>query len=679
MDIQPKINSLQIGKIKTIFLQYFATYLDDCMTRLDFEFGLQLGKERDRLSKEQYIKLTDYLHTAQTGIREQYLFKISAAFDEMQQQTPTKKAEQIQWNAAKLLDDEFVKEDYAVSQIIRNCEHRFLEELSGFNQQLAFLLGKQVMSSGQNPVSPENLLRTLFDVFKPLKLNTEYRVALYNVFAANVFSQLGFIYRELKIHCIRDMSAQNPAFSVANVYVENKPANTHTDTPPANNVFEPLRQKFRLWRTEHSPSAYDMFVDNGNLAYEHVEIINALQVLSYAGFNKATPVYELPLKHPLLKKLESLNFSDEIRQLDQTDQDILDIVDLIFAQLSQDESLPNLVKLAIAPMQMPMAAVALVQPDLLVLPESPVRQLLDKLCAAGSLVNEDSTGGQIIIQQIVGVVNKITTDSGFEIAAWVAADNAFAKYLAAQQHGVQRYEEHYRQLMTESEASLTVNGEVAMIMAGRLNNKALPATISDFLQQAWLQVLLSVYPHKREHPELWQKYLQTLDDLIFSVLPPYDEQARQRILTILPDLIKALRLGLKQINYDKADRARFFKELAVLHVLILDKKSAASVQVNENNPPQSPSGAVVESYIAAVQQLPEGSWLEFIADTGNRWGKLAGKSQVMQRLLFVDKSGEKLREYAVAELAELICTGQARRVNVNQQPITERILENLTP
>ncbi|MDD2801385.1 MAG: hypothetical protein PHE96_08010, partial [Methylococcales bacterium] len=75
MDIQPKINSLQIGKIKTIFLQYFATYLDDCMTRLDFEFGLQLGKERDRLSKEQYIKLTDYLHTAQTGIREQYLLK----------------------------------------------------------------------------------------------------------------------------------------------------------------------------------------------------------------------------------------------------------------------------------------------------------------------------------------------------------------------------------------------------------------------------------------------------------------------------------------------------------------------------------------------------------------------------------------------------------------------------
>lgn len=676
MDIQPKINSLQIGKIKTLFLQYFSTYLDDCMARLEFEFGLQLGKERDRLSKEQYKKLTDYLHTAKKIISEQYLLKISAAFDELQQQTPTKKTEQIQWNAAKLLDDEFVKEDYAVSQIIRSCENQFLEELSEFNQQLALLLGKQVMSSGQNPVSPENLLRTLFEVFKPLKLNTEYRVALYNVFAANIFSQLGFIYRELKSHCTNDTAEQN--FTVENDYTENKPANIHTDAPLANNVFEPLRQKFRLWRTKHSPSAYDVLVDNDSLAYEHIEIINALQVLSYAGFNKVTPVYELPLKHPLLKKLAALNFSDETRQLDQVDQDILDIVALIFAQLGQDENLPDPVKLAIAPLQMPMAAVALVQPDLLALPDSPVRQLLDKLYAVGSLVNEDSTGGQAIIRQIVGVVNKIT-DSGFEIAAWVAADNAFAKYLTAQQYGAQRYEEHYRQLLAASETPLTDNEEVAMIVTSRLNNKALPATIRDFLQQAWLQVLLAVYPHKNEQPELWAKYLQTLDDLIFSVLPPADEQARQCILTILPELINALRYGLKQIDFDKADRARFFKELAVLHVLVLDKKSAANVQTNENNPSQSPADAVIDSYIAVVQQLPEGSWLEFIADSGQRWGKLAWKIPVMQRLLFVDKSGEKLREYAIAELAELIRSGQARRVNVNQQPITERILENLTP
>lgn len=676
MDIQPKINSLQIGKIKTLFLQYFATYLDDCMARLEFEFGLQLGRERDRLSKEQYKKLTDYLHTAKKIISEQYLLKISVAFDELLQQTPTKKTEQIQWNAAKLLDDEFVKEDYAVSQIIRSCENQFLEELSEFNQQLALLLGKQVMSSGQNPVSPENLLRTLFEVFKPLKLNTEYRVALYNVFAANIFSQLGFIYRELKIHCTNDTAEQN--FTLENDCTENKPTNIHSDAPLASNVFEPLRQKFRLWRTEHSPSAYDVLVDNDNLAYEHIEIINALQVLSYGGFNKVTPVYELPLKHPLLKKLAALNFSDETRQLDQVDQDILDIVALIFAQLGQDENLPNPVKLAIAPLQMPMAAVALVQPDLLALPESPVRQLLDKLYAVGSLVNEDSTGGQTIIQQIVGVVNKIT-DSGFEIAAWVAADNAFAKYLTAQQHGVQRYEEHYRKLLASSETPLADNEEVAMIVASRLNNKALPATIRDFLQQAWLQVLLAVYPHKNEQPELWAKHLQTLDDLIFSVLPPSDEQAKQRILTILPELINALRYGLKQIDFDKADRSRFFKELAVLHVLVLDKKSAANVQTNENNPSQSPADAVIDSYIAVVQQLPEGSWLEFIADSGQRWGKLAWKSPVMQRLLFVDKSGEKLREYAIAELAELIRSGQARRVNVNQQPITERILENLTP
>lgn len=679
MDTHPKVNNAQINKIKSAFLQYFATYLDGCSTRLDFEFGLQLGKERDKLSKEQYKKITDYLRGAQQDIRQQYLQKISVAFDELQQQTLSKTTSQVQWNSAKLLDDEFVKEDYAVSQIIRNCEHIFIEELSLFNQQLASLLGKKVISSAQNPASPENLLRILFEVFKPLKLNTEYRLALYNVFDANVFSQLGFIYRELLKHY--SIATQEHIAISEKISLEISPDTIRGNYKIANDVFDALRQKLQYWRAAQSPSAYDVLADTGSPIYEQFELINALQVLSYAGLKHVMQADDTSLKHPLLHKLEALNFSGEARQLSQSDQDILDFVALLFAKIGRDETLPSSVKSAIVRLQMPVAGVALLQPDVLVEPESPIRRLLDKLIATGSLVNEDSSAGQAIIQQIADVADKMTTDSGFDIASWVSADNNFSTYLNAQQHRAQRYEAHYLELMQQSEMPLKDNAEVAMIIADRLNNKILPAVISDFLRQAWLQVLLAAYQHKQEQPEIWQKYLQTLDDLIFSVSLPNDEPARQRILNLLPGLIKALRHGLKQIAYDKVERGRFFKELAVLHVLVLDKKSTSNEVIAP--PPEDSSTNLldtdIEPFMELIKELPEGSWLVFVTDSCKHWGKLAWKSQDLQRLLFVDKGGEKLLECGIAELAEQLHTAKASLITVNQQPFTERIIANLAP
>lgn len=654
-----------------MFLQYLAAYLEGCGTRIDFEFGWQLGKERDRLSKEQYKKLIDYLRVVQLDIREHYLQEISVAFDELTQQTPSHLPKQNLLDSAKLQDDDFVKEDYVINQIIRKCEHNFLEELSQFNQRLAMLLGKQVISSAQNPASPERLLRILFEVFKPLKLNSQYKIALYNVFDANVFSQLGFIYHELLPYCLINEA------TLENSYVAVTPVSNRVNTVVANRGFEPLRKKLQDWRVTHTPSAFDRIADTGNSIYEQVEIINALQVLSYAGLND-----DVTLKYPLLKKLEALNFSSEVKQLSQADQDILDMIALIFTQIGQDETLPCLVKQAILPMQMPMAAVALSQPEVLFEPESAIRQLLDKLLVAGSLLNEESVAGQAIIQKITEVVNHMTTDRGFEMDGWVSAEHGFSVYLNAQELGAQRCAVHNLHIINQqAEMSRTDNAEAVIIqlIADKLKGKMLPDTINDFLQNVWMDVLVAVYPYRNEQSQLWQKYLQAIDHLVVSVLPPLDEQAKQHILHLLPGLIKALRHGLKQIAYDKVKRARFFKELAVLHVLALDKKATSNNEVAINHSVDCRADADSENDLLNIIQLPEGSWLAFLSDSGKNWGRLAWKSQDLQRLLFVDKCGEKLLECSSTQLLAQLNTGQANLVVINQHSIIERILDNLTP
>ncbi len=61
MDDRPQINSVLgqsnksriFASIKPIFFQHFEQAVDGCCMRIDLEFGLQLGKNREKMGKDQ--------------------------------------------------------------------------------------------------------------------------------------------------------------------------------------------------------------------------------------------------------------------------------------------------------------------------------------------------------------------------------------------------------------------------------------------------------------------------------------------------------------------------------------------------------------------------------------------------------------------------------------------------
>ena len=366
MDIHGQINispnnTEPLGSIKAVFYQYYEQLVDDCCMRVDLEFGLQLGKDREKAGKENYKKLLEYLRSVRKEIKQDYLFKVNAAFDNSGQKTVHNLNGKFDFSAAALTSDDVVEEDYAVAMIIRNCQHLVHQELNSLNKRLATLQGKHVIADHQNPVSPEKLVRALVDVIKPLKLNTDYRIALYKSFEVNVFRQLGFVYHEL------------------------------------------------------------------------------------------------------------------IKQ-----------------------------------------------------------------CDAG----------------------------------------AITRILDVKQRS-QLAEENVVQLIGSKEVQVSNKKAVAMAIEDSMQGKELPATIAEFLRNVWQDVLLAAYERKDEVPEPWQKAVQVMDELIVSVIPPTDDAERKRILKFLPGLIKELRVGLKQISCDKSAQAHFFKDLAVWHIILMNKKTVAPVNKAE--------------------------------------------------------------------------------------------------
>ncbi|WP_432742136.1 DUF1631 family protein [Methylobacter sp. G7] len=610
---------------------------------------MQLGKNREKTNKEQYIKLLEYLRSVRRDIKQDYLLKVNEFFDDSDRKAA--KNQKVDFSTVSLISGDAVKEGYAVTAIIRQCEHLFYEELTSLNKLMAIQSGKQTIADSQNSIVPEKLVRALVEVVKPLKLNADGRIALYKTFEVAVFSQLGFIYRELIKQCEADVIPEKvavepyrgvpmpaPLYVVGEIKENAKPASESAQQISAE--FTLLQDKLELWRWAHFPSAYGSISVTGHAFYEQVEIKNALQILQQFNDDTDPGENKRPLKWQVLKKLKELSFSVDDKILAKQDEDALDLVALIFSEINKDESLQKSVKMAILQMEIPFSAASLGRCGIFFNPKNPVRQLLDDVFAAGRFLNTEACDDRLIQQRIASTVKKITRDSGFELSGWTAEASEFSLYLSKQKQHSQNLEETAKELMINEQALRTSRKIVAITIENSLMGKKVPTAIVEFLHDVWSEVLLDAYTGKDELPEQWEKTVRAMDELIVSVMPPADDHQRKQILTLLPGLIAALRKGLKQISYDKPAQARFFKDLAVWHIILMDKKVRDDVGEQRIKGEKLKAVTLADASLEQAKNLAVDSWVAFSRGSATQWGKLIWKDA--ENRLFSGKNGVKM-------------------------------------
>ncbi len=661
------------ANIKPVFLQHFEQAVDDCCARIDIEFGLQLGKNREKINKDQYIKLLEYLRSVRKEIKHNYLRNVNDMIDGSHQKTDNNQSGQLDFAKVSLISDDAVKESHVIAEIILQCEHLFYEELTSLNHtQLATQTGRQTIAGSQNPIFPEKLIRALVDVVKPLKLNADARIALYKAFEINVFSQLGFIYRELIKRC--EVTGSKHLYLVSEIKEEVEAAPVSVEQPSTE--FRLLQKKLELWRFAQFPSLYDPISVAGNVFFEHFEIKNALQVIQQFSDDSNQDESKQSLKGLVLKKLEELNFSGKVKNLAKDDEDILDLVALIFNKIAEDDLLQGAVKIAVLQLKIPLAAASLGRYSIFTSQNNPVRQLLDDLFAAGLFLNADDHDARIIQERVASAVKKMTQAGGFEFSGWTAEAGEFSNYLGKQKQCSESIEENTKQCMINQQVLASSRKTVVTAIENSIKGKALPTAIVDFLRDVWAEVLLDAYMDKEEQPEQWAKSVQAMDELIISVMPPADDHQRKQVLKVLPGLIAELRKGLKQISYNKAAQSRFFKDLAVWHIILMDKKGGtAKDSVITVQDDKIKAVAINDDSSEQAENLAEQSWVAYISETGKQWGKLLWKEA--GNMLFVGKNGMKLFEIQADELAEKLRRGQAIIVKMNEKTITERVLTEL--
>ncbi|MEX6501685.1 DUF1631 domain-containing protein [Pseudomonas zhanjiangensis] len=389
--------------------------------------------------------------------------------------------------------------------------------------------------------------------------------------------------------------------------------------------------------------------------------------------------------------------SGKARVVGEVDEDVINLVSMLFEFILDDRVLPDSLKALIARLQIPMLKVAVLDKTFFSRGSHPARRLLNEIASAalGWGEHDDSQRDSLYLK-IEQVVQRLLNDFVDDplIFSELLAD--FLAFTGNERRRSELLEQRTRDAEEGSARAELARRQVELALNERLLGKKLPEVVVRLLEEAWSKVLmLACLKHGVDSSE-WRAALATMDDLIWSVAPHEDPEARLRLLELVPGLLKALREGLASAAFDPFSTGEFFSQLEVLHVqafhrfkrMTHESEQAAEPALEANEtavangaaepallalgaveaadepamvevveeivlgapeqaavPEPEASLAVDDATLAQVDSLRVGSWVEFQEDEEHRLRcKLAAVIKPTGKYIFVNRTGMKVLE-----------------------------------
>jgi len=572
------------------------------------------------------------------------------------------------------------------------------------------------------PVGPDCLCRAFLSVIESLDIDVKAKLVLLKLFEKAVIAQLGKIYSLLNNLLIqqnilpslaRQAAAPRRAApqAAAAQQQEHRSMNASSDAQ----VWNQLRALLPVDSAPQASAAEPFSADAQPLGQDApalsgpqlLQLLSRVQQESRAA--QATPI--------LPEKLVEQGASGG-------DRDVINLVNMLFGFILDDRNLSATMKALLARLQIPIIKVALVDKDFFNHSGHPARRLLNELASAalGWQPPENPAARDPLLAHIEQLVQRVLSDFDTDLSIF---DELLADFLA------HNNKERRRALILErrtldaesgkakaEQGRAQVDGLLKELVSGRV----LPDVVNQILSGPWGNVLFLHGLKDGVGSQAWDAARAVAEDLIWSVTVEASVASRQRLLTLIPELLKRLRSGFESIAFNPFEVNELFRQLEPLHLARLtvtmarepepepepepvaikpvdrqrvkpEGESQAKIIVNTPAPPrgtatpslddvaptpaaamaktegvaplaETPSTPVVPVSKQALQQvdsLVPGCWFE-VSDEQNSANRcrLAAVMRSVDKYIFVNRDGMKASECSRHGLAQALESGRFR-------------------
>ncbi|MCF6751255.1 DUF1631 domain-containing protein [Pseudomonas stutzeri] len=427
-----------------------------------------------------------------------------------------------------------------------------------------------------------------------------------------------------------------------------------------------------------------------------------LRLLSHMQARAPQTVDEHNLQGQLDQLLQRVSAkSGKSRVVGEVDEDVINLVSMLFEFILDDRNLPDSLKALIGRLQIPLLKVAVLDKTFFSRGSHPARRLLNEIASAAlGWSDQDEAQRDSLYQKIEQIVARLLNDFTDDPSIFSELLADFLAFIGDERRRSELLEQRTRDAEEGRAKAEIARQAVEQALNQRLLGKTLPEVVVRLLQEAWSKVLLLICLKHGTQSSQWDDALMTMDELIWSVTPHADEQSREQLMQLVPNLLKSLREGLTSAAFDPFSTGEFFTQLEALHVQTLQRfeqpvaETAASMdavqpatQAEITTPPAPVMVEVVEEiqlltpgesrerqpeaclpeHDAALHQVDNlrvGSWVEFQEDEEHKLRcKLAAVIKPTGRYIFVNRTGMKVLEKTRMGLASEFQRGAIRLLN----------------
>jgi hypothetical protein len=365
--------------------------------------------------------------------------------------------------------------------------------------------------------------------------------------------------------------------------------------------------------------------------------------------------------------------SGKFRTVGTVDEDVINLISMLFEFILDDRNLPGSLRALIGRLQIPMLKVAVIDKSFFSRGSHPARRLLNEIASAAlGWGGRDDSQRDSLYTRIDQIVQRLLHDFVDDPAIFTELLVDFLAFTSDERRRSELLEQRTRDAEEGRALAELARQRVQQALNDRLLGRTLPEVVVRLLQEAWSKVLLLTCLKHGEQSGEWKAGLQAMDDLIWSVEPHDEPDARQRLLELVPGLLKSLRDGLSSAAFDPFATSEFFSQLEALHVQAFNHVARPAGEADEiaaDEPGDGPTMmAVVEEIVLVAPgeqvisepslHLPEndeglmqvdklrlGSWVEIQEDEDHKLRcKLAAIVEPSGRYVFVNRTGMKVLE-----------------------------------
>jgi hypothetical protein len=673
--------------------QLFETLRKRTLSHLQGALGRVLGKADDWLfdlaQKEGAVAGSPpldamrVLRLSRTPLENAFTKHFEQGFESLLQQISLAKKD---GQVLSLVEADQLEAQLASEVVIEAITRAHGPALDAVERRFASMVGVAKLETGLNPLSASSLANGMQAAQADISLPDNLRVVLFKIYERELVASLGALLTELNARMttagiLPELGNPRPLENTASPATAAAAAaagqHRHQEQADDRVMFDALCELLHSWRPQYGGSANAGGGAGGGAGghrrplalNEMMSVLSLLQPSVPQAVHEAMSNAEASLaqlmKREMLQNTGRIGVSPDQVNMSTEHEDAVDLVGMLFDVLFDERDFEAQARTMISRLVVPYVKAAVMDRRLFQYKTHPARRLLNSLSEAVEGNKGEGPQEKELLHKAEETVDRLVADFNEDIAIFETLEQELRSFLEQHNRRIELAERRATESQRGQERLEQARTLAAAELSRRIEDRALPSALNDFLSRSWSHHLSMIALREGPDSAAWNAALGVADSLLD--LLPREGRPSSNATSALQNLREPIEAVLASSGITGESAGETIRSIAASIESVklqpasaqADKPKVFATAANEPKPALSiVSDKERLDYndddLPLLRELKIGVWLDLAGeDQKLHPAKLSWVSPISSRLMFVNRRGVRILVASIEELAAM--------------------------